>query len=34
VIMCKHLFCNELWLTIFCAHALFAVPTKWTIKHY
>ena len=31
VIMCKHLFCNELWLTIFCAHALFTVPTIWTM---
>jgi len=31
VIMCKHLFCNELRLTIFCAHALFTVPTIWTM---
>jgi len=31
VIMCKHLFCNEFWLTIFCAHALFTVPTIWTM---
>jgi len=31
VIMCKHLFYNELWLTIFCAHALFTVPTIWTL---
>jgi len=30
-IMCKHLFCNELWLTIFCAPALFTVPTIWTM---
>jgi len=28
--MCKHLFCNELWLTICHAHALFTVPTIWT----
>jgi len=32
VIMCKHLFCNELWLTIFCAHALFTVPAIWTMR--
>jgi len=29
--MCKHLFCKELWLTIFGAHALFTVPTVWTM---
>jgi len=24
VVVCKQLICSELWLTIFCAHALFA----------
>jgi len=23
VVVCKHLFCDALWITIFCAHALF-----------
>jgi len=29
--MRKQLFCNELWLTIFCTHALLSVPTIWTM---
>jgi len=31
VIMCKHLFCNELWLTTFYAYALFTVHKIWTM---
>ena len=31
MIMCKHLFCHALWLTIYGAHACFTVPTVWTM---
>jgi len=38
VVVCKHLFCNALWLTIFCAPALFDCAFDMDpvseIKHY
>jgi len=33
-VVCKHLFCNALWLTIFCALCCLSMLVKCTISQH